>query len=115
MINRATSHFSCAEPHRWSRTQHSAPCTELVPAAVIGHPDRGRIYLEVNGEVRQEGDLSQMIWKVPEMIAYLSGLFALRPGDLIFSGTPSGVGPITRGDKLKGVVGGVAELNTTVV
>jgi fumarylpyruvate hydrolase len=95
--------------------EHSAPCTSLTPASAIGHPSAGRIHLEVNGEVRQDGDLAQMIWKVPEMISYLSGLFTLRPGDLIFSGTPAGVGPTVRGDVLRGVVNGVAELNTKVV
>ncbi|MGI9336705.1 MAG: fumarylacetoacetate hydrolase family protein [Gammaproteobacteria bacterium] len=95
--------------------EHAAPCTELVLASSIGHPDRGRIWLGVNAEVRQDGDLSQMIWKVPEMIAYLSGLFTLRPGDLIFSGTPAGVGPTVKGDRLHGVVEGVGELHTTVV
>jgi fumarylpyruvate hydrolase len=93
----------------------SAPCTEIVPASEIGHPDHGRVWLDVNGETRQEGDLNQLIWKVPEMIAYLSGLFTLRAGDLIFSGTPSGVGPTVRGDKLHGGVEGVGELDVKVV
>jgi len=95
--------------------EHSAPCTEIVPAAVTGHPDTGRIWLEVNGEARQEGDLSHMIWKVPEMISYLSGLFTLRQGDLIFSGTPAGVGAAVRGDVMRGGVKGVAELRVRVV
>ena len=95
--------------------EHAAPCTAIVPATACGHPSSGRIALEVNGEVRQDGDLAQMIWKVPEMITYLSGLFTLCPGDLIFSGTPAGVGPTVRGDQLRGIVDGVGELNTTVV
>ena len=73
---------------------HSAPVSALAPASEIGHPSTGAIWLDVNGERRQEGDLGQMIWKVPEMIAYLSGLFTLAPGDVILSGTPSGVGPV---------------------
>ena len=93
---------------------HSAPCSPLVPAASIGHPDRGRIRLTVNDEVRQDGNLDQMIWKVPEMIAYLSQLFTLQGGDVIFSGTPAGVGPIERGDQLIGEVEGVGELRTRV-
>ena len=93
----------------------SAPCTELVPAADIGHPTGGAIWLDVNGERRQDGDLNQMIWKVPEMIAYLSELFTLRPGDLILSGTPAGVGPVARGDRLHGHVAGVADLQISVV
>ncbi|MCP5153027.1 MAG: fumarylacetoacetate hydrolase family protein [Ectothiorhodospiraceae bacterium] len=95
--------------------EHSAPCTALVPASVVGHPDQGRVWLEVNGEVRQEGDLNQLIWKVPEMIAYLSGLFELAPGDVIFSGTPSGVGPVVRGDRMRGGVDGVGEIDLKVV
>ena len=63
----------------------------------VGHPDQGRVELKVNGEVRQEGDLNQMIWKVPEMISYLSEYFELAPGDVILSGTPSGVGPVVKG------------------
>ena len=81
----------------------------------VGHPDAGAVWLKVNGEIRQNGDLSQMIWKVPEIIAYLSGLFTLAPGDLIFSGTPAGVGATVRGDTLRGGVEGVAELEIRVV
>ena len=95
--------------------EHSAPCTDIVPASSIGHPAEGAIWLKVNGETRQTGDLNQMIWKVPEMIAYLSGLFELKPGDLILSGTPSGVGAVSKGDVLHGHVEGVGDLHTTVV
>jgi fumarylpyruvate hydrolase len=95
--------------------EHSAPCTPLVSAAAIGHPDHGAIWLAVNGTRRQQGDLNQMIWKVPEMIAYLSDLFELRAGDLIMSGTPAGVGPVQRGDRLHGHVDGVADLEVVVV
>ncbi|MFQ5622704.1 MAG: fumarylacetoacetate hydrolase family protein [Paracoccaceae bacterium] len=95
--------------------EHSAPCSALVPAAGIGHPDKGAINLAVNGEMRQEGDLNQMIWKVPEMIAYLSELFVLRAGDVILTGTPSGVGPVRRGDRLLGHVDGVGDLAVSVV
>ncbi len=93
----------------------SAPCSPLVPASAIGHPSAGAIWLDVNGERRQTGDLNQMIWKVPEMISYLSGLFTLAPGDLIFSGTPSGVAAVRRGDRLAGHVDGVGDLNVVVV
>ncbi len=93
----------------------SAPCSEVVPASACGHPERGAIWLDVNGERRQEGDLAQLIWKVPETIAYLSGLFTLAPGDLIFTGTPAGVGPVARGDRLHGAVEGVAELRVEVI
>ncbi len=94
---------------------HSAPCSEIVPAGTIGHPGAGAVWLKVNGELRQNGDLNQMIWKVPDIIAYLSGLFTLAPGDLIYSGTPAGVGATVRGDTLHGGVAGVAELEITVV
>lgn len=94
--------------------EKSAPCGALVPAARIGHPDKGAIWLTVNGEKRQEGDLDQLIWKVPEMISILSGLFVLQPGDLIMTGTPSGVGPVNRGDRLHGHIDGVGDLDVTV-
>lgn len=95
--------------------EHSAPCTDIVPASAIGHPESGAVRLTVNGETRQEGDLNQLIWKVPEMVSYLSRFFTLQPGDLIFSGTPSGVGPVVRGDRLMGHIAGIGELATTVV
>jgi fumarylpyruvate hydrolase len=95
--------------------ESAAPCSEIVPAAVIGHPAVGAVWLKVNGELRQKGDLAQLIWKVPEMISHLSGLFALRPGDLIFSGTPAGVGAVKRGDLLQGGVEGIGEIAVRVV
>ena len=95
--------------------EHSAPCGEIVPAGAIGHPAKGAVWLDVNGTRRQQGDLDQLIWKVPEMVSYLSGLFELRPGDLIFSGTPSGVGPVARGDRLHGHIDGIGDLEVTVV
>ena len=95
--------------------EHSAPCTALVPAVVAGHPSKGAIWVDVNGERRQTGDLAQMIWDVPNQIAFLSTLFELKAGDLIFTGTPAGVGAISKGDKLKGHVDGVGDLEVTVV
>lgn len=95
--------------------EQSAPCSALVPADVIGHPAQGRIYLNVNGKPKQEGNLNQMIWKVPEMISTLSTLFTLVPGDLIYCGTPAGVGPVEKGDVLDGGVDGVGTINLTVV
>lgn len=95
--------------------EHSAPCSALVPASVIGHPTSGAVWLKVNGETRQQGDLNQLIWKVPEMIAFLSELFELKAGDLIMSGTPSGVAAVKRGDELHGFVEGVGELKLKVV
>ncbi|KXF75532.1 5-carboxymethyl-2-hydroxymuconate isomerase [Paramesorhizobium deserti] len=93
----------------------SAPCTPLIPASKIGHPTAGSIWVKVNGELRQSGDLNQMIWKVPEMISYLSGLFELQAGDLIFAGTPAGVGAVARGDTIHGGIDGVGEIHTRVV
>jgi fumarylpyruvate hydrolase len=91
----------------------SAPCTPVRPATEIGHPSKGAIWVKVNGEQKQQGDIAQMIWSVPEQINYLSSLVTLQPGDLIFSGTPAGVGPIKPGDKLEGHVDGVGDLVVT--
>ena len=77
----------------------------------VGHLQKGRIWLTVNGEARQDGDLAQMIWKVPEMIAELSRYFTLAPGDLIFSGTPAGVAALRPGDRLRGGVEGLGEID----
>ena len=93
----------------------SAPVSEIVPVASCGHPKNGRIWLTVNGEVRQDGDLSQLIWSVPEIIATLSASFELAGGDLIFTGTPAGVGPIEPGDRLVGGVQSVGEIEINVV
>jgi fumarylpyruvate hydrolase len=93
----------------------SAPCSDIVPASKIGHPSSGAIWLAVNGTERQRGDLKQLIWNVPETIAYLSTLFTLQAGDLIFSGTPAGVGAIVRGDEMHGGVDGIGEIRARVV
>jgi len=93
----------------------SAPVSAIRPAVEMGHPDRGVIWLEVNGETRQRADLSEMIWNVPEIVAELSTYFELRPGDLVFTGTPEGVGPVRRGDSLVGGIDGLETLRTTIV
>ncbi|MCB1486288.1 MAG: fumarylacetoacetate hydrolase family protein, partial [Bauldia sp.] len=93
----------------------SAPCAPLVPVSRSGVLDSGAIWLDVNGERRQTGDINQLIWKVPEMIAYLSGFFTLVPGDVIFTGTPSGVGPVAQGDTLHGHIDGVGDIEVAVV
>lgn len=95
--------------------ERSAPCGPLVPASEIGHPSAGLIELRVNGAVRQTGDLGQMVWKVPEMISYLSEYFTLAPGDVILSGTPSGVGPVAKGDVMSARVEGVGGFEVRVV
>ncbi len=94
--------------------EKSAPCSEVVPAAEIGHPAAGAIWLKVNGEMRQSGDLNQLIWSVSESIAYLSGLFTLAPGDLLFTGTPAGVGAVQRGDVITGGVEGIGDIEVRV-
>ena len=94
--------------------EQSAPCGPVLPVSEVGHPDQGRLELKVNGKVRQEGDLNQMIWKVPEMISYLSEYFELAPGDIILSGTPSGVGPVSKGDKMELSIDALGSLTVTV-
>lgn len=95
--------------------EHSAPVGPLHPAAAVGHPDHGRISLTVNGALAQDGDLNQMIWKTPEMIAYLSAHFELAAGDVIMAGTPAGVGPVVRGDVMVAAIDGLGSLTVTVV
>jgi fumarylpyruvate hydrolase len=95
--------------------ERSAPVGPLQPVSRVGHPDHGRITLTVNGTLRQEGDLNQMIWKVPEMISYLSEYFELKAGDIILSGTPAGVGPVVRGDTMEASIEGLGTLVVTVV
>jgi fumarylpyruvate hydrolase len=93
-----------------------APVGVLSPLESLdGHPTRGPIRLSVNGRVRQNGDLSQMIWSVPEIIHHLSALWELQAGDLIFTDTPSGVGPCGPGDRLEALVGGLAPLEVNLV
>ena len=95
--------------------ERSAPMSALVPASEAGHLDAGRISLKINDEIRQDGDLNQMIWKVPEMISYLSRFYDIAAGDLIMSGTPAGVGPVAKGDILTGEIEGLGTLVTHVV
>ena len=92
----------------------SAPCGALAPASAIGHPKTGRITLNCNGAVRQEGDLSQMIWSVPEVIGKLSEMVALAPGDIIMTGTPAGVAAVVPGDRLDAEIAGVGTLTVTI-
>ncbi len=94
---------------------HAAPCTAIVPVEKIGHPDKGSIWIKVNGEIRQKGDLSEQIWNVPEALSYLSSLFEMFPGDLIYTGTPAGVGPVKPGDVMEGGIDGIGEIKITVV
>ena len=91
----------------------SAPVAALRPVSA-GHVSRGRIWLSVNGAVRQESDLSRMLWDVPQIIAALSRLYELRAGDLIFTGTPAGVGAVKPGDRLEGGIEGLEVLRNTI-
>lgn len=95
--------------------ERSGPVGPLKAASEVGHLTDGRIELKVNGKVRQEGDLNQMIWKVPEMISYLSEYFELQAGDIIMSGTPSGVGAVVRGDTMDAMIEGLGTLSVKVV
>ena len=84
------------------------------PASKTGHPAKGRIALKVNGQVRQDGNLNQMIWNVPEVISKLSEMVELAPGDIIMTGTPSGVAATVAGDKIECEVEGVGKLAVTI-
>jgi fumarylpyruvate hydrolase len=91
----------------------SAPLAAIRPAA-RGHLSKGRIWLAVNGQVRQDSDIAELIWTVPEVIAELSTLFELKPGDLIFTGTPAGVGALEPGDRIEGGIEGLEDLRNTI-
>jgi len=104
--------------HPWDMGKgfdQSAPIGAIHPLAALDHPTRGSIWLKVNGQLRQSGDLQQMSWKVAEVIARLSGYVALAAGDLIFTGTPAGVSTVVRGDVLAAGVAGVGELTIRLV
>ena len=93
---------------------HSATLGPLRPVSAVGHPTQGRIWLSVNGTIRQDADLSSLIWAVPDVIAVLSGLFELRAGDLIYTGTPAGVGRVHRGDRIACGIEGLGEIETVI-
>lgn len=95
--------------------EHSAPMTDITPATKSGHLSKGAIWLKVNGEVRQQSDLTQLIWNIPEIIAHLSAIFELRAGDLIMTGTPAGVAAVKPGDVMEGFCEGVGTIITKVV
>ncbi len=95
--------------------ERSAPIGAVHPATTVGHLSEGRISLKVNGSLRQDGDLNQLIWKVPELISYLSEYFELVGGDVILTGTPSGVSSVQRGDVLEVKIDGLDSLSTKVI
>lgn len=94
--------------------ENSAVIGRIRTSDEIGHPASGRIQLSVNGELRQDSDLANLIWSVPEIIAHLSRLYRLEPGDLIYTGTPDGVGPVERGDHITGSVAAAGEITLTI-
>jgi len=93
---------------------HSAPCGPIRPASETGHPKAGKITLKCNGKLRQDGDLNQLIWNVPEIISNLSEMVTLEPGDIIMTGTPAGVAATVAGDTLECEVEGVGKLTVTI-
>ncbi len=102
-------------PWDWGKGfDHSAPCGPLVRTANVGLPAAGRIWLTVNGVIKQDADLRDLIWSVPDIIAAASRSMTLTPGDLIFTGTPAGVGPIERGDRVTGEIEGIGQIKITV-
>jgi fumarylpyruvate hydrolase len=92
----------------------SAPCSTISPVSEVGHPSNGAIWLKVNDEPRQQGDLSDLIWNIAETISALSGLVELASGDLIYSGTPEGVGAVKKGETMHGHVDGLTDLMITI-
>lgn len=94
--------------------EKSAVCSEIVPAAGLGVLDRGAIALQVNGETKQSADISMLIWNLRELIADLSKFYHLAPGDLIYTGTPEGVGPVVSRDHITGQVEGIGEVSLTI-
>lgn len=94
--------------------EQSAVLSDIVPADAIGHPNKGAIELRVNGEVKQSSDLSLLIHDVAAVISHLSQFYHLQPGDLIYTGTPEGVGPVVAGDRIAGSVAGVGSVALTV-
>jgi len=102
-------------PWEWGKAfDRSAPCSAIVLAETIGHPTEGRIWLTVNDTLRQEADIRDLIWSVPEVIAFISQSMTLEAGDLIFTGTPAGVGPLVAGDVVSGGVEGVGTLEIRI-
>ncbi len=103
-------------PWDWGKAfDNSAPTSALVPLADVPSLEKGHIWLAVNGETKQEGDLSDLIWSVKEHVSILSRSMAIAPGDLIMTGTPAGVGPVVAGDVITGGVEGIAEIKTPIV
>jgi fumarylpyruvate hydrolase len=118
MIRRDIMRECLRNEHSWDLCKSfdgASPCSAIRAATEIGHPASGAIWLDVDGERRQTGDLSDLIWDMPEIIARLSALSRLEPGDLIYTGTPKGPAPVNRGNIIHGHIDGVGDLTVTIV
>jgi fumarylpyruvate hydrolase len=117
MTRRDLQRAAAKAGHPWENGKsfdHSSPCGAVVPASVCGHPQSGALLLAMNGIQKQKTDLSQLIWSVPEIIANLSRLYRLVPGDLIYTGTPDGVGPVVPGDELVASIEGIGTFRAVI-
>jgi fumarylpyruvate hydrolase len=117
LIRRDIMHECIANQHSWDLCKSfdgASPVSALRRAAEIGHPVAGEISLDVNGDRRQSGDLSQMIWKTADIISRISQYSRIKPGDIVFTGTPKGPQPVVRGDRLDGRIAGVGTLNIKI-
>ena len=102
-------------PWDWGKGfDRSAPIAPLRPVSEVGHPSSGRIWLAVDGQVKQDSDIAKLIWPVPDVIVIASRSMELRPGDLIMTGTPEGVGPVERGETMTGGIDGIGEIKIAV-
>ncbi|MEE2997820.1 MAG: fumarylacetoacetate hydrolase family protein [Pseudomonadota bacterium] len=113
MIRRDIMHECIANEHSWDLCKSfsgASPVGDIASVANIGHPVEGEISLKVNGEIRQSGDIASQIWNPAKIVSKLSGYCTLEPGDIVFTGTPKGPGPVNRGDLLEGSVAGVGSI-----
>jgi len=102
-------------PWDWGKAfDNSAPISAIQPASKIGHPAKGRIWLSVNGAIKQDADIADLIWNVKEIVSICSRSIRLKAGDVVMTGTPAGVGPIVTGDKVEGGVDGVGTIAITI-
>ncbi len=118
MIRRDVMRDCIRNEHSWDMCKSfdgASPCGPIQPVSAIGHPASGAIWMEVNGERRQTGDLSDLIWDAAEIISRLSSLSRMEPGDIIYTGTPRGPAPVFRGDRLAGHIDGIGDLAATVI
>jgi fumarylpyruvate hydrolase len=117
VIRRDVMHDCIANEHSWDLCKSftgASPVSAVRPAAEIGHPKTGEIILEVDGEIRQQGDISQLIWKTADIVSRLSHYDRICVGDIIFTGTPKGPKPVVPGNQLIGRIDSIAMLNITI-